>query len=101
MELQTIPVKSCIESLSTNTFNRDIFAGGTVSGDLYLWSYETKGSTGRINEIFSDSTDFGSVMSMSWLKLNPMTNDYGLLSCHKEGTVLLWKIGKSVVKDKT
>lgn len=37
-ELKALPVKSCINALVTNNYNKDIFAGGTFSGKLFLMS---------------------------------------------------------------
>lgn len=35
---KTLPVKSCIQTLCTNPFNKDMFAGGTYSGSVLLLS---------------------------------------------------------------
>lgn len=35
-ELKTFAVKSCINALVTNPFNKDIFGGGTFSGKLFF-----------------------------------------------------------------
>ncbi|XP_039431793.1 uncharacterized protein LOC120414623 [Culex pipiens pallens] len=103
VELSSCPVKACIETLETNPFNKDMFAGGTVSGDVYIWQYELnfKHEQNSFTEIFSETTDFGKVVDMTWIRPNPMTKDFGLLSCHSDATVILWKIGKHVGKDKT
>ncbi|XP_053696553.1 uncharacterized protein LOC128743893 [Sabethes cyaneus] len=102
-ELCSLPVKACVESLETNPFNKDMFAGGTVSGDLYIWNYEMnlKHEQNSLSELFSETTDRGQIVDMAWIKPNPMTKDYGLLTCHSDGIVILWKIGKHISKDKT
>ncbi|EAT43332.1 AAEL005227-PA [Aedes aegypti] len=103
VELCSNPVKACIETLETNPFNKDMFAGGTVSGDVYIWQYELnlKNEPNSFSELFSDTTDFGQVVDMAWMRPNPLTKDFGLLSCHSDGIVILWKIGKHIGKDKT
>ncbi|XP_019554654.2 uncharacterized protein LOC109424043 isoform X2 [Aedes albopictus] len=103
VELCSNPVKACIESLETNPFNKDMFAGGTVSGDVYIWHYELdlKHEQNSLSELFSETTDYGKVVDMAWMKPNPLTKDFGLLSCHSDGIVILWKVGKHVGKDKT
>ncbi|XP_055640844.1 uncharacterized protein LOC129778140 [Toxorhynchites rutilus septentrionalis] len=102
VELCSNPVKACIESLETNPFNKDMFAGGTVSGDVYIWHYELnlRNEQNSFSELFSETTDFGKVVDMAWIRLNPLTKDFGLLSCHSDGIVLLWKVGKHIGKDK-
>lgn len=34
------------------------------------------------------------------MKANAMNKDYDLLTCHFDGVIVLWKIGKVMVKDK-
>ncbi|KAL9692293.1 hypothetical protein quinque_015818 [Culex quinquefasciatus] len=60
LRLSSSPVKACIETLETNPFNKDMFAGGTVSGDVYIWQYELnfKHEQNSFTEIFSETTDF-------------------------------------------
>ncbi|XP_055547334.1 uncharacterized protein LOC129731387 [Wyeomyia smithii] len=102
-ELCSHPVKACVESLVTNPFNKDMFAGGTVSGDLYIWCYEMtlKHEPNSLSELFSETTDNGQIVDMTWIRPNPMTKDFGLLSCHSDGVIILWKIGKNISKNKT
>ncbi|XP_055610974.1 uncharacterized protein LOC129757710 isoform X1 [Uranotaenia lowii] len=102
-ELCSSPVKACIETLETNPFNKDMFAGGSVSGDIYVWQYETnmKSEQNSIVELFSETADYGRIVDLAWIKFNPMTKDVGLLSCHSDGIITLWKTGKLIGKDKT
>uniref|UniRef100_A0A182P783 WD repeat-containing protein 55 homolog n=1 Tax=Anopheles epiroticus TaxID=199890 RepID=A0A182P783_9DIPT len=103
VELSSNPVKACIESLETNPYNRDMFAGGTVSGDVYIWHYEMnlKVERNSFAELHSETTDCGKVVDMAWTRYNVMSkSDYALLTAHSEGTVILWRVGKSIVKDK-
>ncbi|XP_058451956.1 uncharacterized protein LOC131430770 [Malaya genurostris] len=103
VELCSNPVKACIETLVTNPFNKDVLAGGTVSGDVYIWQYEQnlKNEQNSFAELFSETTDYGKVVDMAWMKPYPLSDDFGLLSCHTDGIVILWKVGKHIVKDKT
>ncbi|XP_058818786.1 uncharacterized protein LOC131681770 isoform X2 [Topomyia yanbarensis] len=103
VELCSNPVKACVETLVTNPFNKDMFAGGTVSGDVYIWLHELniKHEQNSLTEIFSETTDYGKVVDMAWIKPYPVSEDCGLLSCHNDGIVILWKVGKHIVKDKT
>uniref|UniRef100_A0A182NFX2 WD repeat-containing protein 55 homolog n=1 Tax=Anopheles dirus TaxID=7168 RepID=A0A182NFX2_9DIPT len=103
VELSSNPVKACIESLETNPFNRDMFAGGTVSGDVYIWHYERnpKNERNSFAELHSETTDCGKVVDMAWTRYNVMSkSDYALLTAHSEGTVIQWRVGKTIVKDK-
>ncbi|XP_059621274.1 uncharacterized protein LOC132264943 [Phlebotomus argentipes] len=102
-ESQTIPVKSCIQILSTNSHNRDIFAGGTVLGDLYIWHHEQHQERDSVRELFSGTTQNGEIVAMSWLKQRPSLQDVNLLTCHTDGVVESWKILAStqVIHEKT
>lgn len=99
-DVKHIPVKSCIECLVVNPFSRDMFAAGTVSGDLYIWKYKHNDPE-VIEEIFSGSSQRGGVIGMDWIKIISMTNDSALLTCHNDGFVVMWKVGhNTAVKDK-
>uniref|UniRef100_A0A182MPS3 WD repeat-containing protein 55 homolog n=1 Tax=Anopheles culicifacies TaxID=139723 RepID=A0A182MPS3_9DIPT len=103
VELSSNPVKACIESLETNPFNRDMFAGGTVSGDVYIWHYEMnlRNERNSFAELHSETTDCGKVVDMAWTRYSVMSkSDYALLTAHSEGTVIQWRVGKTIVKDK-
>uniref|UniRef100_A0A182Q9E1 WD repeat-containing protein 55 homolog n=1 Tax=Anopheles farauti TaxID=69004 RepID=A0A182Q9E1_9DIPT len=103
VELSSNPVKACIASLETNPYNRDMFAGGTVSGDVYIWHYELnlKNERNSFAELHSETTDCGKVVDMAWTRYNVMSkSDYALLTAHSEGTVIQWRVGKMIVKDK-
>lgn len=102
-ESQVIPVKSCIQILSTNTYNRDIFAGGSVLGDLYVWHKEHHQDSDSVKELFSGTTQNGEIVAMSWLKLRPASQDINLLTCHADSVVESWKIltNMQVIHEKT
>ena len=94
-ELKTIPVKACIKSLSTNNFDRDVFAGGTVSGDLYIWQYTTDSKNdGEISEIFCEIVEHGCIIAIGWL------SEFQLLTCHENGIIVLWKVTEKFIKEK-
>ncbi|XP_058055802.1 uncharacterized protein LOC131207207 [Anopheles bellator] len=102
-ELCSNPVKACIESLETNPFNRDMCAGGTVAGDVYIWQYEMnrKNERNSFTELHSETTDCGKVVDMAWARYSPMSKaDHALLTAHGDGTVIQWRVGKTVAKDK-
>lgn len=95
-ELQNIPVKSQIEVLATCSYNKDFFAAGTTSGDLYIWNYQNTTSVeseNRVCEIFSQSNDQGGITSLAWMRPT-LGISFGLLSAHKDGSILLWKVNK-------
>lgn len=76
-------------------------AAGSASGDLYVWLYEIKSDGDNVTEIFADTTQYGSVVGADWMKAKAFGNEYELLTCHKDGHVLLWKIGSNrTVRDK-
>lgn len=78
-----------------------MIVGGTVSGDIYIWSYEQNHDGGNVVETFSDTTQYGSIVDATWIKGKLFGNEYELLTCHKDGYVLLWKIGiNNVGRDK-
>lgn len=83
-----------------NPYNRDIFAAGTIAGDLYVWLYNCMDTKEPVKELFADSSRCGTVMGMDFVQLSPHTEDYLLLTCHDDGNVCLWKVGKIVVLDK-
>lgn len=91
-EQKVINVKSCVTSLVTNPFNKNVFSGGTISGDVYIWEYQSSDDN-SISELFCESSQQGSVVGMIWTK-------NGLLTCHQDGFIIFWKIGKSITKDK-
>ncbi|GAB0089960.1 uncharacterized protein DMENIID0001_045890 [Sergentomyia squamirostris] len=87
----TIPVKASIQILSTNPYDKNIFAGGSVSGDLYVWHQETHPNQQiNVNELFCRGTHYGAIVDMAWLRFT--FKDVILLTCHEDGIVESWKI---------
>lgn len=97
-ELVIIPVKEPIEYLTTNVCNRDMFAGGSASGDLYIWCYQNMPSTdndSRVIEYFSTASD-DSIVGLTFLSSNR------LLSCQSDGKIVVYKVinKQSTIVDK-
>jgi WD repeat-containing protein 34 len=100
-EVKAISVKACIQSLKTNPFNKQMFAGGTVSGDLYIWCCENENNKELVNELFSESTQNGAIVGIDWVRMSSSNSSYGVLTCHDDGYVIVWKIGQACVRHKT
>lgn len=77
-----ISVRSCITAMATNTEDRDIFAGGTVLGDVYVWALDRLGQT---KELCFETTANGEVRQMTWLVGT-------LITCHTDGQINAWKL---------
>lgn len=96
-ELVSIPVKEPIEFLSTNAQNRDMFAGASRAGDLYIWTYQNiqKSSNElRVVEVFSKASE-DSIVALTFL------NDNRVLCCQSDGRIVVYKVVKqSTVVDK-
>lgn len=99
-EEKKLPVMCCLKTLVVNPFNRNMFAAGTISGDIYIWTYDCQNEDNPVKELFGESSRVGSVMDMDFYQLSPLTDDYVLLTCHDDGMVCSWKIGRIVVLDK-
>lgn len=87
-EVSCIPVKDTIDFLTTNPQNRDMFAGASTSGDLYIWNYNkssTAASNSKVDEIFSKASE-DSIVGMSFV------TDNCLLTCSSEGNLIIYKI---------
>lgn len=81
-ELSTIPVKKPIEFLATNQYNRDMFAGASKNGDIYIWSYSSNDK--QVSEWFSKVLE-DSIVGLSFL------NDNRLLCCQSDGKITVFK----------
>lgn len=89
-ELVSIPVKEAIEILATNPENRDMFAGTSTAGDLYIWNYHNKASTeneSQVTELFSKASE-DSIVAMTFL------SDNRLLCCQSDGRIFVYKVNK-------
>lgn len=97
-ELVSVPVKEPIEILVTNSQNRDMFAGASAAGDLYIWNYYNLPSLeneSRVAEWFSKVSE-DSIVALTFLSNNR------LLCCHSDGKVIVYKVinKQSTIVDK-
>lgn len=99
-EVKSIPIKSCLKSLCTNSFNKNIFAGSTFDGDIYVWQYEqhfhshveNKRHNIEINEIYHTTLLHGYAVALDFSSENT------LLTAHTNGYVVQWQLGKEMFK---
>lgn len=93
-EVKKIPLKACLKTLTTNTFNKDIFAGSTLDGDIYIWKYEHKSAEiSDVVELFCCSTTHAMPVALDW------ASETHLISCHSDGWIVRWKIDNQMVKE--
>lgn len=96
-EVKSLPLKSCLRSLCTNGFNKNIFAGATMDGELFVWLYEPAGggkdSNVEIKQLHSVSSTQGAAVSLDWV------TEERLLACYPNGTVLQWLVSKQMSLD--
>lgn len=96
-ELVTIPVKEPIEFLITNPHNRDMFAGASGAGDLYIWTYHNMPSANglRATELFSKTSE-DSIVALTFL------SNSRLLCCLSDGKIIVYKVvsKQSTIVDK-
>lgn len=87
-ELVTLQVKEPIEFLVTNPQNRDMFAGASASGDLFVWNYQNMPSSendSRVIEYFSTVSE-DSIVALTFISGNR------LLSCQSDGKIVVYKM---------
>lgn len=96
-EAKSLPLKSCLRSLCTNGFNKNIFAGATMDGELFVWLYEParggSDSNVEIKQLHSVSSTQGAAVSLDWV------TEERLLACYPNGTVLQWLVAKQITLD--
>lgn len=99
-EVKSISIKACIKSLSTNSFNKNIFAGSTYDGDIYIWlceqhfnSNSAKRSNIELSEIHHTTSIYGYAVAMDWSAENT------LLTAHSNGYVVQWHLSKKIIKE--
>ncbi|XP_034484025.1 uncharacterized protein LOC117789097 [Drosophila innubila] len=96
-EAKTLPLKSCLRSLSTNGFNKNMFAGATMDGELFVWVYEqARGGSDtnvEIKQLHSVSSTQGAAVALDWV------TEERLLACYPNGTVLQWLVSKQMTLD--
>lgn len=91
-ESKQISLNACIQVLSRNTFNKDMFAGATISGDLYIWKFKNDFKSVEIEEIASHSAS-EAPNCLDWLDENH------LVGCLDNAQVVLWKVGKEITQE--
>ncbi|XP_073840240.1 uncharacterized protein [Musca autumnalis] len=92
-EIKRISVKACLRSLSTNPFNKCIFAGSTMDGDLYIWNCEQNVKSVDIQELFNTTSTHGYAIAMDW------TSEQTMLTAHSDGYVVQWRLGTELTFD--
>ncbi|KAM7358616.1 uncharacterized protein ACRADG_003518 [Cochliomyia hominivorax] len=94
-EVKSITIKACLKSLCTNPFNKNMFAGSTFDGDIYVWQYEQHfqsyaNNNNRenidIKEIYHTTLVHGYAVAIDW----PSENI--LLTAHANGYVEQWHL---------
>lgn len=98
-EIACIPVKNSIDFLITNPENRNMFAGASTSGDLYVWNYNKNvlsSANAKVEEIFSKASE-DSIVGISFHANN------SLISCFSDGSLTIYKIvsKQNCIVDKT
>lgn len=90
-EAKALPLKSCLRSLCTNNFNKNIFAGATMDGELFVWLYEQ--ATVEIRQLHSVSSTQGAAVALDWV------TEQRLLACYANGTVHQWLVAQQMTMD--
>lgn len=91
-EIASISVKEPIEFLTTNPHDRDMFAGASTAGDLYVWTYHNtpgKDDEQRVTEIFSKVSG-DTVVALTFLSNNR------ILCCHSDGSIVVYRVVSTV-----
>lgn len=97
-KVNEIAVKSCMTVLVTNPYDKDYFAGGAISGELYIWQYHPSSNT--ITEHFNESLNQSTIIGIAWVKMPTVNSENAFLACHCNGHISLWKCGSSIVNER-
>ncbi|XP_017080870.1 uncharacterized protein LOC108114406 [Drosophila eugracilis] len=95
-EAKTLPLKSCLRSLCTNPFNKNMFAGSTMDGELFIWLYEqARGADTSVDikQLYSVSSSQGAAVALDW------TSEKLLMACYTNGSVLQWDLSRQMTLD--
>ncbi|KAH8397464.1 hypothetical protein KR222_006295 [Zaprionus bogoriensis] len=95
-EAKTLPLKCCLRSLCTNGYDKNVFAGASMDGELFVWRYEpargaASDSSVDIKQLHSVSTPQGAAVALDWV------TEERLLACYPNGTVLQWLVTKQTM----
>ncbi|XP_017015790.2 uncharacterized protein [Drosophila takahashii] len=96
-EAKVLPLKSCLRSLSTNPFNKTMFAGSTMDGELFIWLYEqargAADSSVDIKQLYGVSSTQGAAVALDWPR------EHLLLACYANGSVRQWDLSRQMTLD--
>ncbi|XP_068148632.1 LOW QUALITY PROTEIN: uncharacterized protein [Drosophila tropicalis] len=101
-EAKTLPLKSCLRSLCTNPFNKNIFAGSTMDGEIFVWLYEqlrsgigvhTVDPNVEITQLHSVASPQGAAVALDWV------SEKHLVASYANGTLHQWVMGKEMTLD--
>ncbi|XP_017843397.1 uncharacterized protein LOC108600371 isoform X2 [Drosophila busckii] len=85
---KSVPLKSCLRSLTTNGFNKNIFAGASMDGELFVWTYEQ--ATMDVQQLHNVSTAQGAAVALDW------STEQQLLVGYTNGVVQQWQLGQQM-----
>uniref|UniRef100_A0A0K8U8C4 Uncharacterized protein n=1 Tax=Bactrocera latifrons TaxID=174628 RepID=A0A0K8U8C4_BACLA len=101
--VKSLPLKACLGCLSTNTYNKSIFAGSTMDGDIHIWgclssnrvgdnkSSITLANTNEIDELCCSASPHACAVALCW------SSENRLLSFHSNGFIISWVVGKELI----
>ncbi|XP_033161864.1 uncharacterized protein LOC117142090 [Drosophila mauritiana] len=95
-EAKTLPLKSCLRSLCTNPYNKTMFAGSTMDGELFIWLYEqARGSDASVDikQLYTVSSAQGAAVALDWPR------EHLLLACYANGSVRQWDLSRQMALD--
>lgn len=102
-EFKSLPLKACLGCLSTNTYNKSIFAGSTMDGDIHIWGCRSNNrvgdnkssinltSTYEIYDLCCTTSPHGGAVVLCW------SSENRLLSFHANGFIISWAVGKELL----
>ncbi|KAL9905606.1 uncharacterized protein ACN2A1_005374 isoform 1-T1 [Glossina fuscipes fuscipes] len=95
-EVKSVPVKACVYTLCTNSFNKTVFAGSTFGGDIYIWQFEQeyrgRRAEANVKELFKTTTSSGYIVAIDW------SGESTLLTAQTNGSVIIWQISDELIK---
>ncbi|XP_012159391.1 uncharacterized protein LOC101452544 [Ceratitis capitata] len=103
-EVKSIPLKACLSVLSTNAYNKSVFAGSSMDGEIHIWLCRSVGRAGdsnvnakatsvthEIDEMCCATSQHSYAVALDWLTENR------LLSFHENGAIISWAVGKELL----
>ncbi|XP_030372677.1 uncharacterized protein LOC115622762 [Scaptodrosophila lebanonensis] len=92
-EAKKLPLKSCLRSMTTNPHNKNIFAGASMDGDIYVWLYEQALGGVEIKQLHSVSSTKGAAVALDWVM------EQRLLVCYANGAVQQWLVSNQMLME--